>query len=135
MATDKISLDTFRKNFKKFRIKHIDKAQNVAAEKLGITKGHLSNIENGYKRPSLELMEKLIREYNINVEWLSTGIGNEQTTGPERPTAANSLSQAHTDIFEMRRAMQILHVHQNQLFDIIEKQQKQIDELNSRVNK
>lgn len=129
------STDIFLKNFKKFRIKHIDKVQTAAADKLGITKGHLSNIENGSKRPSLELIEKLIRDYHINIEWLSTGLGNEQTSGPGKATAATSLGQAHTDIMVMQQAMKIFHVNTNKLYDIIEQQQKQIDALQKRLDK
>lgn len=131
--TSKESKD-YGNNFRRFRIKFIDKVQARAAEKLGISRGHLSSLESGRHRPSLELFERLIRDYNLNVDWLPHGLGDMQTTGPAKPTAATSLSQAHTEIEVMQKSMRILHSQLTTLFNIIEKQQKQIDELTDRLN-
>ncbi|MEQ7800525.1 helix-turn-helix transcriptional regulator [Pedobacter sp. ASV1-7] len=136
MATIKksgLEASDFAKRFKDFRTTIIDKVQMRAAEKMNITRGFLSSLESGSKRPGLDLVELLIEKYNLNTEWLATGLGDKQTTGPAKPTVRGSLSQAHADLSTMRQSMKILHSNLNQLYDIIEKQQKQIDTLTQKI--
>lgn len=129
---DNIFEKDFANNFRKFRIKFIDKKQKDAAEKIGITKGHLSNIELNRYKPSLDLVDLLIKRYNLNIEWLTTGLGDMQTTGPAKPTAATSLQQAHTDIETMQKSMKLLHSKITTLLGIVEKQEKRIEALEAK---
>lgn len=132
-ATDSYSNDVANR-LRDFRMKIIDKVQLNAAEKLSITRGHLSSLESGRKRPSLELIERLIKDYNLSTEWLATGLGNKQTSGPAKPTASSGLQQAHTDLLVMQKSMKMIDAKVNQLYDIIEMQQKQINELTIQIN-
>lgn len=136
MATIKksgLEVSDFAKRFKDFRITFIDEVQMRAAEKMNITRGFLSSLESGNKRPGLDLIEFLMDKYSLNPEWLATGLGHKQTTGPAKSTAAGSLQKAVADLAAMRKSMKILHSNMNQLYDIVEKQQKQIDELTKRI--
>lgn len=45
------------------------------AERLGITKGSVSLIENGKNQPSDQTIRSVCREFNVNETWLRTGDG------------------------------------------------------------
>jgi len=44
-----------------------DMKQNELADRLGVSKSHLSEIENGKKQPTLQLMERYSYEFRIPV--------------------------------------------------------------------
>lgn len=122
----------FAKRFRDFRVKFIDKLQIRAAEKLHISKGQLSNIESGRKRPNIEIIEVMIRDFNLNTEWLATGNGNKQTTGPAKPTAGSGLAMAHTDILMLRKVVMILDANLNHAIKTIGTLTKRIEALESK---
>jgi transcriptional regulator with XRE-family HTH domain len=61
------------------RIKKVRQAvgvsQHVFANRLGVTRGHISNVEKGRAIPSEQLTISISREFEINIEWLKTGAG------------------------------------------------------------
>lgn len=61
------------------RFKKIRTAFNIKqgdfAKELAISQGHASDIENGRKTVSDRVMEIISLKYNINIEWLKTGVG------------------------------------------------------------
>lgn len=60
------------------------------AERLGVTKGAISFIENGRNQPSDQMIRSICREFNINEEWLRDG------TAPMKneTSAAEEISEA-----------------------------------------
>jgi SOS-response transcriptional repressor LexA len=54
------------------------------AESIGISRSHSHHIENGMQKPPREVLEKLANTYNINLNWLISGIG---FSGLEEETA------------------------------------------------
>lgn len=50
--------------------------QNVLAEKLNISNNHLSAIENGKEKPSLDILLKICRELEVTPDYLLFGIMN-----------------------------------------------------------
>jgi len=50
-------------------------SQEVFAYSLGITQGHLSNIETGKAAPSKRLITSINTEWGIRIEWLMKGNG------------------------------------------------------------
>lgn len=61
--------------FKQIR-KHYNLTQQLFSISLGISRSHISNIENGREKPSDTLLMLLNSKYHINTEWLLEGKGN-----------------------------------------------------------
>ena len=61
------------------RVKEIRKALELTLEKfsepLGVTKVAISNIENGTRNLTEQMLKSICREYNVNEEWLRNGTG------------------------------------------------------------
>lgn len=65
---------TISEKFKEIR-KHKNITQTEFGGKLGVTKQSIANIECGKNNPSIELISKLICNFNVNANWLIAGIG------------------------------------------------------------
>ena len=63
------------------RIKEIRKILNVSqrefGEKLGVSRDVISNIEYGRVEPKPLFIQHLCSTYNVNEEWIRTGIGEK----------------------------------------------------------
>lgn len=61
------------------RIKELRKALGLTLEKfgerIGMKKSSLSQVENGVNNVSNQLLASIVREYNVNEQWLRTGEG------------------------------------------------------------
>lgn len=61
------------------RIKTLRKALDLTLEKfgdrLGVTKVAISNIENGKRSVTEQMLKAICREFNVNEEWLRDGVG------------------------------------------------------------
>ncbi len=55
--------------------KLINKSQKELADELMLTKQAISNIETGKCLPSVSLLDKLLVKYNININYVISGIG------------------------------------------------------------
>ncbi len=66
--------NTVGSRFKKIR-KILDMSQEELANFLNVTKQAISNIENSKSLPSISVMAKLAKEYNINLNYLIAEIG------------------------------------------------------------
>lgn len=64
----------------KDRFKEVRKMLNLNQEQfskeIGISRSHISGIENGKDNPSTALIKLICMKYNINEEWLRDGIGH-----------------------------------------------------------
>lgn len=62
------------------RVKEIRKALNLTMEKfgerLGVTRSAMSNIENGNRSLTEQMLLAICREFSVNEEWLRTGTGD-----------------------------------------------------------
>ncbi len=54
---------------------HLRIQQNEMAQKIGITNAHLSEIEKGKSSPSVEVVLKITKAFNISLEFLFLGRG------------------------------------------------------------
>jgi transcriptional regulator with XRE-family HTH domain len=61
------------KRFHDFRTKHISTNMNEAARLLGVSQGYLSKIESGAKGIGYSMIQKMITDYQLNAEWLTSG--------------------------------------------------------------
>lgn len=61
------------------RIKVLRKALDLTLEKfgdrLGVTKVAISNIENGKRSVTEQMLKAICREFNVNEDWLRDGVG------------------------------------------------------------
>ena len=60
---------------KKIR-KLLDKSQEELANELNVTKQAISNIENSKSAPGINLLSKLLIDYDININYIIAGIGD-----------------------------------------------------------
>ena len=62
------------------RIKNIrtllNKSQEELAKELKVTKQAISNIENSKSAPSIGLLSKLLIDYDININYILSGMGD-----------------------------------------------------------
>ncbi len=62
------------------RVRKVRKELNLTMEKfgskLGVTRTAISNIENGNRSVTEQMLRLICKEYNVNEEWLRTGNGN-----------------------------------------------------------
>lgn len=61
------------------RIKELRKVLNLTMEKfgerVGVTRSAMSNIENGNRNLTEQMLRSICREFSVNEEWLRTGKG------------------------------------------------------------
>lgn len=50
-----------------------DTAQAVVAAEVGISRSHLTNMENGKDTPSIDLLGTLALHYRVTMDWLWSG--------------------------------------------------------------
>lgn len=60
-------------------------SQKDFADKIGITQGALSQIENGKSNASFETIKKISDEFDVNCNWLIKGIGDVSLKPPVLP--------------------------------------------------
>ena len=62
------------------RVKELRKILGLSGEKfgnrLGVQRGTISNIENGNRNLTEQMIKSICREFNVNEDWLRTGQGN-----------------------------------------------------------
>lgn len=89
------------------RIKELRKRYNLNqkdfAKPLGISNGHISNIEKGNDMPSAALIKLIAREYNTSEDWIITGAGSQMTHKPidNAPSNMEHSSELMLDLDEM----------------------------------
>ncbi len=75
------------------RVYH-DMKQNEAADRLGVSKSYLSEIERGHKIPSLDLIRKYEKTFNIpasSIMFFSENLGNSRTHESARTFVASKI--------------------------------------------
>ncbi len=119
--------------FHYFRKKYVDENMVKAADKIGISKTWISNVESG-QRPinNLKVVNSLITKFGLNQEWLATGQGDEKKE-PQVSTETTKIRDVHQDVVTIERSLKILQNNINKMFDILEKQNKIIEQLNGRI--
>ena len=83
-------------NLAKLR-KHFNLAQNEFAEKLDISARAYVNYERGERKPPCELLIKLLRNYNVNLNWI---IANEGEMFLDEQEFATQYENVKNDILK-----------------------------------
>ena len=68
-------MDTINERIREVR-KMLKMNQNQFAKELGVSRTHVSNMENGNDNPSSSLIKLLCVRFNIDETWLVEGIGS-----------------------------------------------------------
>lgn len=88
------------------RIKKLRKSLGLSGEKfgkrLGITRGAISNIENGSRSVTEQMIKSICREFNVNELWLRTGEGD---MFPEVPNSTMEQLKTEYDLDEFSYAL------------------------------
>ena len=115
--------------FRQFRIKHISPLQADAAEAIPYSQGLISAIEAGKRGIGYSLVKKIIAKYNLNEDWLRTGIGdmiqkNKPDANGLMGKTIKELIKANQDlegrIAVMERSIKILEANNNAFIRKIE---------------
>ena len=56
--------------------KRLDKSQAIVSENFNISRGIISEWENGHVAPSLKFLVNFSKKYNISLDWLVSGTGD-----------------------------------------------------------
>lgn len=51
-------------------------SQDEFAKRIGVSRSHVASLEGGRKNFTERLINDVVREYNVNKEWLSSGSGD-----------------------------------------------------------
>lgn len=68
-------MTTIAERFKEIRMFKNWRTQSNMADELGIKRQAVANVEAGNNNPSIDTINKLIVEFNVNANWLIAGIG------------------------------------------------------------
>lgn len=63
-------------NIKTLREDHLGISQSEFAESIGIKRNSVSLIETGKRNPSERTISDICEVFNVNIEWLKTGLGD-----------------------------------------------------------
>lgn len=63
--------------------KILNLTQDEVGKKIGVTRSALSNIEKGNRNLTEQMLISICREFNVNEEWLRTGIGEMFNEAPD----------------------------------------------------
>ena len=117
-----------------FRIQFVNKNLTLAARDLGISKSTLSEVERGLKPINMVIMDVFISKYNLNAEWLTSGLGDKQIKGKAKPTAATSLMTAHDEILNIKQFLKGMEARETSLWNRLDALQKRMDRLEEENN-
>lgn len=56
--------------------KTLEMTQNDFAIRIGLTQNTITKYETGLRSPSNQIVISICREFNVNEDWLRTGVGN-----------------------------------------------------------
>lgn len=82
-------MDNFGVRLKSIRSEH-SMSQKKFAALIGVKTSYISRLENSTSNPSTSLVKLISKEFDINEEWLETGMGNSRNTEKVNTDANNS---------------------------------------------
>ena len=90
----------------KLRKKELNIKQNELAEKLNISNNHLSSVENGREKPSLELLLNICELLNVTPDYLL--LGNMHTNDISQDILTGLRLCAEEDVLLIRNMIELL---------------------------
>lgn len=107
---------------KKLR-KYMDLTQQEFADRIGSKRTSIAKYETGTNVPSAAVVSLICREFNVNEEWLRTGIGEmfiEWSRADELSTFVDKLMQSEPDDIRRRFVVAISRLSTSEL-EVLEK--------------
>jgi len=88
------------------RVLHVMQSEGMNAkqfcQEVGISQGTLSNILGGRNKPSLEVLQAILRRFRaISCDWLIMGVGSVYVAGGGREDASRTLFDANVGAEEV----------------------------------
>lgn len=90
----------------KLRRKELNIKQNELAEKLNISNNHLSSVENGREKPSLELLLNICELLNVTPDYLL--LGNMHTNDISQDILTGLRLCSEEDVLLIRNMIELL---------------------------
>ncbi|MDB8790663.1 helix-turn-helix transcriptional regulator [Romboutsia sp. 1001216sp1] len=111
------------KNIKTLREKHLKLNQIEFADKIGLKRNSVSVIETGRRNPSSRTLDDICDVFNVNMEWLKTGVGNVFNDSSSDNHFAYFMAQIGTSDSnnDLKQALYKISKLNNKNFKIIEK--------------
>jgi transcriptional regulator with XRE-family HTH domain len=109
-----------------FRKEHIDKSQNKAAKILGMAQSTLSEMESGKSEIKYTLMEKFMKEYGLNLEWLSTGKGKMIAKAETKTNLITDINLINQELHALRKTVELFEMNQRILTNLVKRLEKKI---------
>lgn len=109
------------------RVKEVRKALGLSQEyfgnQLGVTRGAITNIELEKTEPKSLFIELLCKVFNVNIEWLTTGVGqmfNELTKDEKLAQFVGQVISMDDDAIQKRFVDMLMHLNEEEL-KVVEK--------------
>lgn len=84
--------------------KHLSLNQGEMAERMNLSRSHISSLENGAREITDRIINDICREFNVSEEWLRTGIGEmfiqSETFSLDEKAQKNNLTALEIDIIQ-----------------------------------
>ena len=122
------------KRFAMFRREFIDKNQLTAANLLEISQPLLSQLESGKRPITFNLVAtKLVKEFDLNIEWLVTGEGDKQSNAKDKPSAKASLTRVHMEVQAIHKAIKMYEATTTHLVKVVARLEKRLEKAESDI--
>ncbi|WP_183567393.1 helix-turn-helix domain-containing protein [Mucilaginibacter sp. SP1R1] len=116
-----------------FRMEYINKSQNAAAKMLGVPQSNLSYMESGKSPIRFDFIHKLVHEYKLNIDWLSTGHGDKISETPATTKILTDFNKVDLELHQLKKFVKMIELTQNHLIRLLEAQAKEIEALKKKI--
>ena len=98
--------------------KELDLTQQAFADKLNITRANIAGYETGSRNPSDAVISLICKQFNVNEQWLRTGVGEmfpPQDRLDEIASISADLFDSEPESFKYRLITAIAKMNENDL--------------------
>lgn len=113
--------------FKEFRKTYIDKSSVVTAQKLEVSQSNVSYMERGMAPITSTVIKTLERKFQLNPKWLLNGEKPVLKDKNEKTNTILDVKVLNDRIDTLATEIEILRANLTTAWDIIERQERQID--------
>jgi len=120
-----------------FRKKYIAESQAEAGRVSGVSQATFSQMESGAISPSTHVIQKLVKEYRLNTQWLASGDKQLSPVVELKPVESegklrdktmkemqSDLNNVTSELQMVKSQMEVLQANLNHLFKVVEGQNK-----------
>lgn len=96
------------KRFKFFRKKFIHNNSKEAAKLLNCVQSKISYIESGQRTVDFDIVNVMIRKFNLNADWLALGLGQPHRLSSEKPNLITDIADIKADLDAAKAQIKLL---------------------------